>query len=557
MHTDYRDAKVKELRDQLTRFSPRDEKVAAADRTEKLLGEIESDRQYAIDYVTFRVTGYRGEKPTRHNVASEDVKSDLRLLIEDLSESADLRAEDLTQPVHTVAELARTFGVSTKTISRWREDGLVARRITFGSRRRVGFLQSSVDAFTATHKDKVSRGRNFSQLSGDEKGEIIERARTLAQGGWGLSDVTRMLAEQMGRSPETIRYTLKNFDEQNDLVAIFPKVGGSLSGEDRRMLYRMHCRGMSIPQLAKRFRRSITSVHRILADMRAETVTQLPLDYIYNEDFEDASRYDEFTASMPEAETAPRKTRKPSDLPSYLSALYDVPLLTREQEQHLFRKMNYYKHLASRLRDQLETQSSGRNKLMDRIEEYYEAAVRVKNRIVQCNLRLVVSIAKRHMNATDDFFILVSDGNMSLIKAVEKFDYARGNKFSTYASWAIMKNFARSIPREFKHRDRFRTTTEELFMSHQDERRNPYLEETVQKTRQRELSKIMNRLDSREYKIIQARYGLGSDDKPQTLKEVGETLGVTKERIRQLEARALVKLREAADEAKIDLELGA
>ena len=86
-----------------------------------------------------------------------------------------------------------------------------------------------------------------------------------------------------------------------------------------------------------------------------------------------------------------------------------------------------------------------------------------KNQIVQANLRLVVSIAKRHVSASDDFFGLVSDGNMSLIRAVEKFDYARGNKFSTYASWAIMKNFARTIPDEFKHRDRFRTSHDEMF----------------------------------------------------------------------------------------------
>src|SRR6056297_4135218 len=124
---------------------------------------------------------------------------------------------------------------------------------------------------------------------------------------------------------------------------------------------------------------------------------------------------------------------------------------------------------------------------MDRIEQLYEQAVKTKNQIVQANLRLVVSIAKRHMNSTDDFFGLISDGNMSLIRAVEKFDYSRGNKFSTYATWAIMKNFARTIPKEYKHRDRFRTSGEEMFVAHEDERRDPYHEETVHLQRQREL----------------------------------------------------------------------
>ena len=120
-----------------------------------------------------------------------------------------------------------------------------------------------------------------------------------------------------------------------------------------------------------------------------------------------------------------------------------------------------------------------------------------------------------------------------------------------------MKNYARSIPNEFKHRDRFRTTTEELFLSRLDDRVNPYAEESVQRTRRRELSRIMGHLNTREQKIISARFGLTADGKALTLKEVGEELGVTKERIRQLETRALGKLRQAADEAKIDIELGA
>ena len=107
---------------------------------------------------------------------------------------------------------------------------------------------------------------------------------------------------------------------------------------------------------------------------------------------------------------------------------------------------------------------------MDDIEKIYGEAVGTKNEIVSSNLRLVVSIAKRHVGPTENFFELVSDGNMSLIRAVEKFDFARGNKFSTYASWAIMKNFARTIPGEFKQRDRFRPTSEEVFLARADQR---------------------------------------------------------------------------------------
>ena len=178
-----------------------------------------------------------------------------------------------------------------------------------------------------------------------------------------------------------------------------------------------------------------------------------------------------------------------------------------------------------------------------------------KNKISRCNLRLVVSIAKRHVSPDQNFFELVSDGNLSLLRAVEKFDFARGNKFSTYASWAIMKHFARTIPGEYRQRDRFRTSHEELFDMTQEYRGNPTIEESLQQDRLAKIQLVLKRLDDRERQIIVGRFGLDHSREPRTLKEVGAELGVTKERIRQIEARALNKLRIAAQEEKMALDL--
>ena len=145
----------------------------------------------------------------------------------------------------------------------------------------------------------------------------------------------------------------------------------------------------------------------------------------------------------------------------------------------MFRKYNFLKYKAAKLREELDP-AQPKSSLMDEIEELHQQAVAMKNEIARANLRLVVSIAKRHVTPDQNFFELVSDGNMSLLRAIEKFDFARGNKFSTYASWAIMKNFARTIPGEFKHRDRFRTSQDELFAATQEHRGNPLVEEGAQ-----------------------------------------------------------------------------
>jgi RNA polymerase primary sigma factor/RNA polymerase sigma factor len=304
--------------------------------------------------------------------------------------------------------------------------------------------------------------------------------------------------------------------------------------------------------LAKRYCRTKTSIYRIINEMRAKKILEYQLDYIPNDLFSKPYAEKVVMGQLPVSEESAKKPRLPSGLPPYLASLYEVPLLTREQEEHLFRKFNYLKHKASKLRETLDP-ADARSSVMDEIERMYEEAVAVKNQIIRANLRLVVSIAKRHVGLMDNFFELVSDGNMSLIRAVEKFDFARGNKFSTYASWAIMKNFARTIPDEHKYRDRFRTSQDEIFTGSQDERTDQYGQEHAQSQREVRVGRILERLDEREQKIIISRFGLNRGHEPLTLKQVGAEMGVTKERVRQIEARALSKLRKAAAEEELDL----
>jgi RNA polymerase primary sigma factor/RNA polymerase sigma factor len=553
MHQDYKNNVMRDLRDQQVRFAPRPKKLQQVEAAERLIAELRADKTYTYEYVCFRITGYRPEAQAQTPISGVDLLHDLRLFVEDLSDSADMSVDNVGEQVLTVEELARQFSVSTKTISRWRELGLVSRRLVFDGRKRVGFLRSSVDRFVKGNQERVARGSRFSQLNDEQRREIIDRARRLASAGGGQSEVSRRLAKRAGRSVETIRSTIRQFDKQHPELAIFPDNNGPLTEAQKTRIYQAFRRGTPVDKLIKQFGRTKTTIYRVINEVRALRIMELPLDFIPNPRFSRKGADAAILGPMPESDTPTKKARRPAGLPPYLASLYEMPLLTREQEQHLFRKYNYLKYKAAKLRKELDP-ANPRSGLMDEIEKLYEEAVATKNEIARANLRLVVSIAKRHVTADQNFFELVSDGNMSLLRAVEKFDFARGNKFSTYASWAIMKNFARTIPGEFKHRDRFRTSQEELFASAQEHRGNPLVEETVQQQRETQIEKILRRLDEREKKIIASRFGLDHAQEPQTLKEVGASLGVTKERIRQIEARALGKLRAAVKEEKILLD---
>jgi len=289
--------------------------------------------------------------------------------------------------------------------------------------------------------------------------------------------------------------------------------------------------------------------------MRAQRLLDLPLDYIYHPSFDDPSLEGEILADMPDAkayEASRRTMRAPKDAPPELASLYEMPLLTREQEAHQFRKMNLLKHTAKKLRDLLEP-GRARTEELDAIEEQFNQAQQVKDMLVNCNMRLVVSIAKRHSGQANNFFELLSDGNVSLLRAVEKFDFSRGNKFSTYASWAIMKNFARSIPEELHRRERYLTGNEELFEAAQDTRTDEHeiLASAEQATHK--VNRLLEYLDPRERQIIRLRAGLDSGAEGMTLEKIGEQLGITKERVRQLNVRAMKKLRTLAEDQKLDV----
>ncbi len=554
MGSTYRHPALKQLKEQQARFAPRERRLEQIDRAEQLLGEIEMGRCYPYEYLCYRITGFRPDGAPAMVLDGRDVQHDLRLFVEDLSKTVGQKAEQVAEPVLTVDAVSRRFNVSTRTITRWRRQGLVARRFIINGRTKVGFLESSLSRFVAAHREQIDRGSRFRQLTDAERDEIVRRARRMApvsQGG--LVEIARRIARKMARSTETVRTVLKAYDRDHPDRAIFPPSTGPLDEEAKSQIYRLYRRGVSVEVLASQFNRTRSSIYRVINEMRARRILSVKLEYMPHPSFGMPNVRDLILSPVPEPADgrAPRRTKAPKGLPPYLADLYENPLLSREQEAHLFRKMNYLKYLANQLRETIDP-TRARTADLDEIEQLQEEALAVKNQIIRANLRLVVSIAKRHVGPSNNFFELVSDGNMSLIRAVEKFDYARGNKFSTYASWAIMKNFARTIPEENYRRDRFVTGHEDMFEAAADTRTDEHEYESAQKRNQEAVKGMLGRLDDRERRIIISRYGINGASE-QTLEQLGKDLGITKERVRQIESRAQEKLRKYAIEEKLDL----
>ncbi|MBS0205925.1 MAG: sigma-70 family RNA polymerase sigma factor [Planctomycetes bacterium] len=226
---------------------------------------------------------------------------------------------------------------------------------------------------------------------------------------------------------------------------------------------------------------------------------------------------------------------------AFISPMVETPLLTPDEEQYLFTWMNYLKFRAEQLRQKLNLNCPDAS-LIDRIESDLRDATDVRNRIVRSNLRLVVALAHKVSASIDQMGELIGEATVPLIRAVELFDVGLGNRFSTYATWAVRNHMSRCLKR--------RQTTQERIVPHDqlwldrlpDERSNPDEEARLTNQRADAVQQLLMTLNERERMVITARFGLDGQPRGQSLQDIADRVGLSKERVRQIALAAIEKL---------------
>jgi len=290
----------------------------------------------------------------------------------------------------------------------------------------------------------------------------------------------------------------------------------------------------------------------------------------------------------------------------YLKEIGKVPLLTAKEEVTLAKRIEAGEKAAETLEREEESLPRDEVRKLRRVER---DGMNAKKKLVEANLRLVVSIAKRYVGRGMLFLDLIQEGNLGLIRAVEKFDYRKGFKFSTYATWWIRQAITRAIadqartiripvhmvetinkliriqrqllqelgrepmPEEIademgltpeKVREILKISQEPVSLEtpigeEEDSQLGDFIEDQEAEVPadaasfsllQEQLQEVLDTLSERERKVIELRFGL-IDGHPRTLEEVGRVFGVTRERIRQIESKTLSKLRHPNRSAKL------
>ncbi len=304
-----------------------------------------------------------------------------------------------------------------------------------------------------------------------------------------------------------------------------------------------------VPPLSDEIRR-----HFSQADLRIlEFRLKQPAECIYHPRFAEPRIEEELLGPLPptpgELELEPGPDNDDSGLD--LLRPRSGRTLSTEQEQHMFLRYNYCRWRVMKIL------KAHRNRPLDlqaarELLRWEKAALRARSDLVRVNLPLVLAMAKRTRITGVDPADLISEGNLALLRSVDKFDCARGYKFSTYACRSILKAFSRVAVRTARYRGHFPTEFDPtLEKSDYLELKRRHLESDCIDELRAILGKNLAGLNPVEETVIRARFALDDDSdqrRAKTLEQVGEMIGVTKERVRQIQNKALGKLRVVLEE---------
>jgi RNA polymerase primary sigma factor len=336
----------------------------------------------------------------------------------------------------------------------------------------------------------------------------------------------------------------------------------------------------------------------VVADEPAALVEAAQADAEADDDFQ---WDDEESEALKQARRDAELTASADSVRAYLKQIGKVPLLNAEQEVDLAKRIEAGLYASERLRLSEEEGEKLATPMRRDLDWISRDGERAKNHLLEANLRLVVSLAKRYTGRGMAFLDLIQEGNLGLIRAVEKFDYTKGYKFSTYATWWIRQAITRAmadqartiripvhmvevinklgrIQRELLQDLGREPTPEELakemditpekVLEIQQYAREPIsLDQTIGdegdsqlgdfiedseavvavdavsfSLLQDQLQQVLQTLSEREAGVVRLRFGL-TDGQPRTLDEIGQVYGVTRERIRQIESKTMSKLR--------------
>ena len=302
----------------------------------------------------------------------------------------------------------------------------------------------------------------------------------------------------------------------------------------------------------------------MMLEARIQKLNEVPLRFFYHESFDDPKMVHEILDIMPDVEDFNKNCVKVSKIKKNkinpeMYPCYESALLNFKQEQHLFKKMNYYKYCAKKIIDSFSVKKPDIS-IIEQAEKLVESYLEIRNQISTCNFRLATQIM-RHRKASKekvDTDTILSDAYVDVIKAVDYFNWTYGHRFSTYATWVVKKNYFREHKSKKAQSDKS-SSIDDSCVEFIDYKSSSLADERKQDSRQILIKKLIGIMVKenigtdrvRQAYVLENYFGVNGRDK-KTLEQISEEIGVTKERVRQLKEHGLEWIQKRVNDMSLE-----
>jgi len=387
---------------QLLQYAPLDKQAKQVRRAETVHDELDPDGAYPLDYVIYRVTGYRPDTPHDEMIPGDVARADLRLMIDRLSHASPLPPNEDEQ-AEDVPTLSTRLGINRKTVDRWRQTGLRWRWVKYAEKDQPTLVvpRLALERFEEQHATRVAKAKAFGQMPDEMRQAMIARARELSQdSALSFNAIAQELARQHGRGLETVRQLLEKHDRDHPGDAIFTLRDGPLSSRQRRVIVRAHRMGIRTAHIARHVRRTSPTVLRVVREHDLRQLKSIALEYVTLPTFElDDAENVILGKSLSLRYMKVKSLPNDQALPKVLAAVMSQETLEPASQRDLVLRMHMLRFAVDRYRKGTSLRGIRRGDLDLAFARLREAQA-IENRLVLLHLRAAWSVVLRQFDST-------------------------------------------------------------------------------------------------------------------------------------------------------------
>lgn len=509
------------------------------ERIDELGPQIDPELVYPQDWIVFRVTGYRPDITQPEMVPGEALRSDLSPLAESISEAAGLTPDDIPEAHETIDSLAKRWGVSRKTIERYRRLGLIARRVDLGSgRRKVVFLSPAVEWFETMHRDRLGRAARFERITPRELARFDRWAqRYRARLDWSCSQCAAHIARCSGHSHEGVRKALLRLDaSRNRPIFDEPGPAGDREG---LLTIRAAMRGIEPKAIADRSGRRVSAIGRAarIARVRLLHDLGLPAGRIGGSDPTDL---DALLASNPLQQV--ERVEGQRDLGELIASMRVREPSVAYEEQMRARAVHALLHRCGARLAQIDDRAPS-GSAIDAIETDLRLVTMLKAALLRGQLALVLSSIESRLGGSIDTLAptraahLVLGGIGAASGAIDRYDPTHGGRIAAPIGLSVNR-FAATQPDIAQPTAQGKATRRiapGYVIPDWTRQVSPWQQWLDPDPR---LLGVLERLAEQDRVVLMLRFGLG-EHRPITRQDLAQTLGTTRVHAARFERRAL------------------